>query len=182
MALALVAREQCLHAQNETVLAREVAASGEPFALPGVGRLDAGALLRRCKTGVDDVVLGAEFGRDLQRRFEHLHMARQPPGFVHEVDRQRTVHGKGDAAPGAGGLQPGELRLPNLSADDEVHVVGRQLDRFDAERLDHVELGAEIGEVVGPLVRGNAGAEYAVRLHGRRPSRSRRPSSGIGPA
>jgi hypothetical protein len=41
MALALVARKQRLHAQDQPVLARDVAAARQPFALPLVAGLDA---------------------------------------------------------------------------------------------------------------------------------------------
>jgi hypothetical protein len=112
-------------------------------------------------------MLGADFGRDLERGLQHLHVARQPPGLIHEVDRQRTVHGITDLAAGAGGAQAGELRALDPAADDQVHVVGRQLDGLDAERGDHVQLRAEVGEVVRPLVCRYAGPGDAVCLHDR---------------
>ena len=105
---------------------------------------DARALLGLHQARMDDVVLGADLGRDLERGLQHLHVARQPPGFVHEIDRQRPVHGIADRTAGAGGDEPLELRLPDAAAHDDVHVVGRQLDELDPERLDHVELGAEV--------------------------------------
>lgn len=140
------------------MLAGDFAAFGQPFALALVTGLDAVGLLGRHQAGVDDVVFRTHFGRHFQRGLEHLEMARQTIGFVHEVDGERPMHGIDDIACCAGALQRDKLRLPDLAADDDIHVVGRQFDGLDAEFLDHVEFLGEVGEIVGALMRRDSGA------------------------
>ncbi len=114
---------------------------------------------------MDDVVLCADFGGHLQRGLQHLHVTGQPPGLVHEVDRQRTVDRIDHVAVGAGLLERFHLRTADPAADHDIHVVGGQLDRFHAERLDHVQFVGEVAEIVGSFVGRDARTDNAVGKH-----------------